>query len=426
MTPKRFTRREILASAAAATSAGLIPAPALAQAVPRVVVVGGGFAGASAARALKRADPRLAVTLVEANRTFTACPFSNLVIGGLRELKSQQFGYDKVAAAGIQVAFATATRVDGRARTVALDGGSTLAYDRLVLAPGVDIRWSDGLPGYNEAAAARMPHAWKAGEQTLLLRRQLEAMEDGGVVVMSAPANPFRCPPGPYERASLIAHFLKTRKPRSKLIVLDAKDQFSKQRLFQSAWKELYPNHLEWVGLSQGGKVTSVEPAERTLVTEFDKHKAAVANVIPPQKAGRIADVAGVADRTGWCPIDAMTFESKLVPNIHLMGDAIVAGAMPKSAFSANSQAKVCAAAIVRLLAGQAPVEPILLNTCYSIVAPNYGISVAGVYRPTNGVLTEVKGSGGVSPADAPRSFRAQEALFADGWFNAITGEVFG
>src|SRR5262245_32602758 len=257
MTPKQTSRREFLASASAATAATLLPAPALAPADPRVVVGGGGFAGATAARTLKQADPRIAVTLVEANRTFTACPFSNLVIAGLRELKSQQFGYDKLAAAGIEVVFATATGVNAQARAVALDTGSTLAYDRLVLAPGIDVRW-DGLPGYNAAAAEAMPHAWKAGTQTLLLRRQLEAMEDGGVVIMSAPANPFRCPPGPYERASLIAYYLKTKKPKSKLIVLDAKDAFSKQRLFQNAWKALYPN-LEWVSLSSGGKVTSVD-----------------------------------------------------------------------------------------------------------------------------------------------------------------------
>src|SRR5262245_58341897 len=259
-----FNRREFLASTAA-TAAGLMAAPALAQAAPRVVVVGGGFGGASAARALKKADPRIAVTLVETSRTFTACPFSNGVIGGLRDLKAQQFGYDKISADGIQVAFATATGVDAQARSVTLDSGTTLPYDRLVLAPGIDIRW-DALPGYNEAAAEKMPHAWKAGEQTSLLRRQLEAMEDGGVVIMASPANPFRCPPGPYERASLIAHYLTTKKPRSKLIVLDAKDQFSKQRLFQNAWKELYPDHLERVSLSNGGKVASVDPATNTLV----------------------------------------------------------------------------------------------------------------------------------------------------------------
>jgi NADPH-dependent 2,4-dienoyl-CoA reductase/sulfur reductase-like enzyme len=430
MRARRFNRREFLASTAAATAtaataASLIAAPALAQAAPRVVVVGGGFAGASAARALRKAEPRIAVTLVEASRTFTACPFSNGVIGGLRELKAQQFGYDKIAADGIQVAFATATGVNPQARTVSLGSDTTLPYDRLVLAPGIDIRW-DALPGYTEAAAEKMPHAWRAGEQTLLLRRQLEAMDDGGVVIMAAPANPFRCPPGPYERASLIAHYLKTKKPRSKLIVLDAKDQFSKQRLFQNAWKELYPDHLEWVSLSKGGKVTSVDPSNNTLVTDFASHKAAVANVIPPQKAGRIAEVAGVADRTGWCPVDAVTFESKLVPGIHLMGDAIIAGGMPKSAFSANAQAKVCAAAIVKVLAGEKPSEPKLVNTCYSLIAPDYGITVAGVYRPVNGVLTEIQGSGGVSPVDAPPAFRAQEAAFADGWFNTITSEVFG
>jgi sulfide dehydrogenase [flavocytochrome c] flavoprotein subunit len=422
MAPRRFSRREFLASTAA--TASLIAAPAIAQAAPRALVVGGGFAGASAARALKKADPRIAVTLVETSRTFTACPFSNGVIGGLRDLKAQQFGYDKVAADGIQVAFATATGVDAQARTVALDSGGPLPYDRLVLAPGIDIRW-DALPGYSEAAAEKMPHAWRAGEQTMLLRRQLEAMEDGGTVIMAAPANPFRCPPGPYERASLIAYYLKTKKPRSKLIVLDAKDQFSKQRLFQNAWKELYPDHLEWVSLSNGGKVTSVDPATNTLVTDFGNHKAAVANVIPPQKAGRIAEVAGVADRSGWCPIDPVSFESKLQPNIHVLGDATIAGAMPKSAFTANAQAKVCAAAIVKLLAGETPSNPKLINTCYSVIAPDYGITVAGVYHPVNGVLTEIPG-GGVSPVDASASFRAQEAVFAEGWFNTITSEVFG
>src|SRR5213076_960409 len=284
----------------------------------------------------------------ETSRTFTACPFSNGVIAGLRELNAQQFGYDKVEADGVTVAFTTANAVDPQARTVALASGQNLPYDRLVLAPGIDIRW-DGLPGYTEAAAERMPHAWRAGEQTLLLRRQLEAMDDGGTVVITAPANPFRCPPGPYERASLIAHYLKTKKPKSKLIVLDAKDAFSKQRLFQAAWAELYPGLLEWVPLSKGGSVTSVDAATRTLVTDFGRHQAKVANVIPPQKAGRIADAAGVADRSGWCPIDPVTFESKLQPGIHVIGDAAIAGAMPKSAFAANSQAKTCAAAVATL-----------------------------------------------------------------------------
>ena len=239
------------------------------------------------------------------------------------------------------------------------------AYDRLVLSPGVDLRF-DALPGYDEAAAAKMPHAWKAGEQTLLLRRQLEAMDDGGLVVIAAPANPFRCPPGPYERASLIAHYLKTKKPRSKLLILDAKDTFSKQRLFQNAWKELYPGMIEWVSLSQGGKVNAVDPATNTLITDFGNHTAKVANVIPPQRAGRIADIAGATDNTGWCAIDPVTFESRSAPNIHVIGDACLAGAMPKSAFSANAQAKACAErgchAARRPVAGRAETDQYLLQ----------------------------------------------------------------
>jgi NADPH-dependent 2,4-dienoyl-CoA reductase/sulfur reductase-like enzyme len=421
MTAKRTSRRDFLKTAAA--GAAMLPLPAIAQGAPaRVVVVGGGFGGATCARFVKRIDPRIAVTLVEANPRFTACPFSNLVVVGLRELSAQEFGYDKLAGDQIALNLAPATAVDTQGRSVALGNGTRLSYDRLVLAPGIDLRW-DGLPGYNEAAAERMPHAWKAGEQTLLLRRQLEAMPDGGTVVISAPANPFRCPPGPYERASLIAYYLKTKKPKSKLIVLDAKDAFSKQGLFLGAWKALYPN-IEWVSLSKGGKVTSVDVGAMTLVTDFGQHKADVANVIPPQKAGHIAEIAGVADRTGWCPIDPVTFESKLQPNIHVIGDASIAGAMPKSAFSANAQAKVCAAAVAKLVAGGKPDEPKLINTCYSLVAPDYGISVANVYAPADGQIKDL--GGGVSPADAPSTTRAAEATFANGWFKTITEEVFG
>jgi sulfide dehydrogenase [flavocytochrome c] flavoprotein chain len=426
MSHPRVNRRTFLKSAATTAAAMSLSTPAIAQQTGgRVVIVGGGFAGASCARALKRIDPRIAVTLVEVNPTFTACPLSNAVIAGLRDLKVQQFDYKRLATQRITVTLAPAVGVNVDARTVILNDAVRLPYDRLVLAPGIEIRW-DALPGYTEAAAERIPHAWRAGEQTLLLRKQLEAMDDGGLVVMSAPANPFRCPPGPYERASLIAHFLKTRKPKSKLIILDAKDAFSKQGLFLSAWKELYPDLIEWVPLSKGGRVTSVDSKTNTLTTEFGSHKAAVANVIAPQRAGQIAEIAGVADKTGWCPIDPVTFESKLRPNIHVIGDAAIAGAMPKSAFAANSQAKVCAAALAKLLAGEKPAEPKLINTCYSLVAPDYGISVAGVYEPRNGLLTDVKGAGGVSPANAAPDVRALEADFANGWFKAITEEVFG
>jgi len=425
MTTTHTSRRDFLKKAAAGASAALLPMPALAQSGGRVVVVGGGFAGTTCARFVKRIDPRITVTLVEASPTFTACPFSNGVIAGLREIKDQQFGYDKVANDQVVLAIAPASAIDVQGRVVTLTNNARLPYDRLVLAPGIDIRW-DGLPGYTEAASERMPHAWRAGEQTLLLRRQLEAMEDGGTVVISAPANPFRCPPGPYERASLIAYYLKTKKPKSKVIVLDAKDAFSKQGLFQNAWKELYPGLLEWVSLSTGGKVTSVDVANMTLVTDFGRHKANVANVIPPQKAGRIAELAGATDRSGWCPVDPATFESKQQPNIHVIGDAAIMGGMPKSAFSANSQAKVCAAAVAKLIGGGKPDDPRLINTCYSLVAPDYGISVAGVYRPADGQLKDVEGAGGVSPANAPSSTRALEATLANGWFKTITAEAFG
>lgn len=426
MTRKHATRREFLKGAAAGAAAATLAVPAIAQSKGgQVVIIGGGFAGASCARTLKRIEPRHTVTLVEASPTFTACPFSNTVIGGLRELTGQQFNYQKISADKVTVAIAPATQIDTGGRNVMLSNGARLPYDRLVLAPGIDLRW-DGLPGYTESAAERMPHAWKAGEQTLLLRKQLESMNDGGLVVISAPDNPFRCPPGPYERASLIAHYLKARKPKSKVLILDAKDAFSKQGLFLAAWNELYPGMIEWVSLSKGGKVTSVDPKTNTLVTEFGTHKAAVANVIPPQKAARIAEIAGVADRTGWCPIDPVTFESKLRPNIHVLGDAAIAGGMPKSAFAANSQAKVCAAALAKLLAGEEAPQPRLINTCYSLVAPDYGITVAGVYEPRDGQLADVKGAGGVSPAKADRATRELEANYANGWFKTITEEVFG
>ena len=410
------TRRSVVAGGLA------LPFAARAAGSPRVVVIGGGFGGASAARALGRYAPGVDVTLVEANATFTACPFSNHVIAGLRDIAAQRFGYKSV---GTKVVHAEATGVDATARRVTLNNGTVLAYDRLILSPGIDIAW-DKLPGYDEAASERMPHAWKAGAQTLLLRKQLAAMKDGGTVVMSVPANPYRCPPGPYERASLIAWYLKTHKPRSKLLVLDAKDAFSKQKLFQAGWAKLYPGILKWVSASDGGTVTRVDPATLTFATDFGSHKADVANVIPPQKAGRIAAVAGVADKTGWCPIDPVTFESRLVPGVHVIGDAAIAGAMPKSAFAANAQAKVCALAIARLLEGGTPDDPRLINTCYSLLAPHYGISVAGIYRPAKGLLTDIPDAGGTSPLDAPDSFRAQEAANAEAWFRTITHEAFG
>ena len=310
---REVTRRNVVRGIAASAATLAFPCPSFAQTAARVIVIGGGFAGASCARALRRVDPRLQVTLVEPNKVFTACPFSNEVIAGLRPLQAQQFGYDRIAAEGVTVMAQAAVKIDPGARTVGLADGTSLGYDRLVLAPGIDLRF-DALPGYDEAASAKMPHAWKAGEQTTLLRRQLEAMDDGGMVALAVPASPSRCPPAPYERASLIAHYLKNNKPRSKILILDAKDAFPQQRLFENAWKEFYPGMIERIALSQGGRVTSVDPAANSIVTDFGNYTAQVANVIPPQKAGRIAEIAGAADHTGWCPIDPVTLPPSSCP----------------------------------------------------------------------------------------------------------------
>ncbi|MGX1320859.1 sulfide dehydrogenase [flavocytochrome c] flavoprotein subunit [Bradyrhizobium sp. USDA 377] len=424
MTTRPITRRNAVFGITMAAAALARPSISRAQSTGRVVVVGGGFGGAACARALKRAQGDLQVILIEPNAVFTSCPFSNEVIAGLRDIDTQQFGYDKLAADGITVIGQTVTAIEPERRSVMTTDGVALPYDRLVLSPGIDFH-AEALPGYDETASKKMPHAWKAGAQTLLLRRQLEAMEDGGTVAIAIPANPSRCPPAPYERASLIAHYLKTKKPRSKVLVLDAKDSFSQQRLFEKAWKELYGDTIERIGLSQGGRVTSVDPSTRTIITEFGNYTPDVANVIPPQRAGRIAEIAGAADHTGWCPIDPVTFESKLVPNIHVIGDACLGGGIPKSASAASAQGKACANAIIGLLAGRAPDAPRLTGVCYNTVAPGYGFSLAGNYQPRGDIFAEVEG-GATSPVDAPRELRAREAAEAERWFQTITADTFG
>lgn len=417
------SRRAVARGIAALVTATALPCPAIAQAAARVVVIGGGFGGASCARALRKLDAKLQVTLIEPSRIFTACPFSNEVIAGLRELPALQFTYNGIVGEGVTLIVQAATKIDPQARKVGLADGGSVDYDRLVLAPGIDLRF-DALPGYGEEAALNMPHAWKAGEQTILLRKQIEAMEDGGTVVLAVPAAPLRCPPAPYERASLIAHYLKSRKPRSKILILDAKDGFSQQRLFETAWKELYPSMIERIALSQGGRVTSVDAATNTIVTDFGNYTAQVASVIPPQKAGRIAEIAGAADNTGWCPIDPMSFASKLVPDIHVIGDAAISGGISKSASAAQAQGKACAAAVVNLLAGKAPETPRLTSACYNTVAPGYTFSLSGVYQPRDGQFAEVESV--TSPVNAPREVRAREAEAAENWFKTITVDAFG
>lgn len=424
MTTRPVTRRNAVLGISAAATSFAVPSILRGQSAGRIVVVGGGFGGAACARALKRAQENLQIILIEPDAVFTSCPFSNEVIAGLRDIEAQQFGYDKLAAEGITVIGQAVTAIEPQRRSVMTTDGVALPYDRLVLSPGIDFHL-EALPGYDDTAAEKMPHAWKAGAQTRLLRRQLEAMEDGGTVAIAIPANPSRCPPAPYERASLIAHYLKTKKPRSKVLVLDAKDNFSQQRLFEKAWKDLYGDLIERIALSQGGRVTSVDPATRTIVTEFGNYTPDVANVIPPQRAGRIAEIAGATDATGWCPIDPVTFESKLARNIHVIGDACLGGGIPKSASAASAQGKACASAIVALLAGRAPEPPRLTGVCYNTVAPGYGFSLAGNYQPRGDIFAEVEG-GATSPVDAPRELRAREATEAERWFQAITADTFG
>ena len=427
----KITRRDFikLTGAGAATMAlGSLGYATTANAKngPRVVVVGGGFGGATCAKYLKRADQNIQVTLVEPNTTFVTCPFSNYVIGGMRKIESITQTYDALRTKhGVTVVHDTVTAIDAAGKKVTLKSGKTLPYDRLVVSPGIDFKWT-AIAGYSEQAAAIMPHAWKAGAQTTLLRQKLEAMKNGGLVVMVAPPNPFRCPPGPYERASIIAHYLKQHKPKSKVIILDSKDKFSKQGLFMAGWEKLYPGMIEWVSGGKGGEVVSVNTKTMVVEGKLDKYKAAVVNVIPPQTAGTIALKSGLADDKGWCPVDPKTFESKIHPNIHVVGDASIAGALPKSGYAAYSEALMCATAVVALFRGESPGDASFVNTCYSLVGPKYGISVAGVYKLTDAGITEIKDAGGVSPKDADDAFREAEARYTQGWYDSLTADVWG
>jgi NADPH-dependent 2,4-dienoyl-CoA reductase/sulfur reductase-like enzyme len=423
----KLSRRETLKTLAASGMTLAMPALVRAQSgAARVVVVGGGFGGATAARYLKRRAPGVRVTLIEPSPRFYTCPFSNLYLAGLRDWDSLGHGFDGLRTAGIEVIQAAAQDVDADRRTVTLSTGDKLAWDRLVLSPGIDMRW-DALAGYDEAAAQRAPHAWKAGPQTQLLRRQLQAMPDGGSFVMVIPDNPFRCPPGPYERAALVAHYFKQHKPRSKVLLLDAKDNFSKKSLFMQGWKALYGEMVEWVGLADDGRVMSVDAQALTVQTAFGQtHQADVLNVIPPQKAGWIAQRAGVVDASGWVPVNPESFETSQMAGIYALGDATLAAPMPKSAFAANMQGKMAAAAIAAELTGKPLPPAAYANTCYSLLAPGYGISVAGVYRPEQGKMIEVPGSGGVSPLAATPAFRAAEAAYGDAWYASISADVWG
>ncbi len=427
-----MTRRNFLNIAVGTAAVGMVGFPFIASAASKkVVVIGGGAGGAVAAKYISMADPTIAVTLVEQNENYHTCFMSNEVLSGEREIDSIRFGYDGLAKRGINVVTAQAVDIDPVAKKVTLGNKQTIDYDRLVISPGVDFKWN-AIEGYDAKVAEKIPHAWKAGPQTTTLRKQLEAMKDGGKVIIAPPANPFRCPPGPYERASQIAHYLKQHKPKSKILILDSKQKFSKQPLFEEGWKKLYGygtdnSLIEWVPSDKGGSITAVDAGSMTVrAGEFgDKHKGDVINVIPPQSAGQIVVKAGLANDKGWCPVDQGTFESSVHKNIHVIGDASIAGKMPKSGYAANSQAKVCAAAVVSALNGTSMEKPSYLNTCYSIVGPEFGISVAAVYELKDGAIAKVKGAGGVSPKNASAEFRKREVEYAYSWFKNITNETF-
>ena len=427
----KLSRRDfnkLILSGVAASAFGILGTSNTAFAsTKRVVVIGGGFGGAAAAKYLRKLDPSIAVTLVEPKAIYYTCPFSNWVLGGLKTMEDIAQTYSALKNKHqINIIADSAVAVDASKSTVKLKSGQVLNYDRLIVSPGIDFRW-DTIPGYSESVAnSKMPHAYQAGPQTILLHKQLLAMKNGGRVLICPPSNPFRCPPGPYERASLIAGYLKAQKPASKVIILDPKDKFSKQALFKKGWERLYPGMIDWRSGSTGGKVTAVNAAAMTVTTEFGVEKGDVINIIPPQKAGRIAVEAGLTDATGWCPINPVSFESTIHPGIHVIGDASIAGAMPKSGFAASSQGKVAAAAIVRLFQGKVPAAPSLVNTCYSLLRPGYAISVAGVYKLTAEGIVEIKEAGGVTPIDAGDDQLNEEATFAVGWYNNIVHDTWG
>ncbi len=423
-----FTRRRFgqLAGAGALTVVADVTSPlhAATGVSGRVVVVGGGFAGATCAKYLKRAAPNIEVMLVEQNPSYVTCPFSNAVISGFGKMSDITVSYDALEDRhDIKVIAETAAEIDPDSRSVRLAGGTELAYDRLIVAPGIDFRFGE-IEGYDAKATDRLPHAWKAGEQTMLLRQQLEAMEDGGTVIIAIPPAPYRCPPGPYERASLIAHYLSKAKPRSKVLILDGNDKMPKQALFQEGWERLYSGMIEWVPLSEDGRVVAVDPGGMTVQTEFDEHKGDVINLIPPQRAGTIADVAGLTDASGWCPVDPKTFESTLQSRIHVVGDAGKSG-LPKSASAGNTSAKVCASAVAAMLAGDQVSEPSFINACYSLLAPDHAITVATVYEMTEDGVHPIEGASGTSPLKASAGYREKEAKDATGWYKSIVADSF-
>ena len=421
-----FSRRDFLKAGAAGIAIGSFPGLAFASSElirkkgQRVVVVGGGFGGATAAKYIRKwSNNKIEVVLVERNTNFISCPMSNTVLGGTRKIEDLTMSYGTLQKKyGVKLIKGEVTAIDPDKKTVMLADGH-LSYDRLIVSPGVDFMF-DKVEGLDaKVANESIPHAWKAGAQTVLLRKQLEQMADGGVFALAIPKGPYRCPPGPYERACQVASYLKEHKPKSKVLVLDANpDIVSKKGLFMAAWNELYPGMVEY---RPNSMVLGVDAASKTAKTEFEDVKADVLNVIPPMRAGVVADMAGLADVDArWCGVDFLSYESKVHKNIHVIGDAVSA-ALPKSGHMATSQAKICAAAVIEMMSGkQVDQAPVIANTCYSMVSGNEAMHVANVYHFNAEKMAMVPAEGG--GVSAKRS--ELEGAFAGYWLKNILNDV--
>jgi sulfide dehydrogenase [flavocytochrome c] flavoprotein subunit len=393
------------------------------QARPKVVVIGGGAGGATAARYIaKDSAGAIDVVLIEPSRKYYTCFFSNLYVGGFRDFESLGHTYERLASEyDINVVHDMATDIDRDARQVVLASGERVPYDRLVVSPGIDLKY-ESVPGYSLAASSAMPHAWKSGTQVSLLRHKVSTMREGGTFVMIAPANPYRCPPGPYERVSMVAHVLKQSNPTAKIIVLDAKENFSKQGLFMEGWETHYPGMVEWLPATIHGGIKMVDAAAGTIETDLDTFKADVANVIPNQMAGHIAQVAGLTNDTGYCPIMPDSMKSAVDENIFVLGDATIAGDMPKSGFSANSQAKVAAMVIRGELTGSRVFPARYSNTCWSLLDTDDGVKIGASYEPTPEKIAAT--STFVSQTGESAELRRQTYLESIDWYEGITSDM--
>lgn len=423
-----MNRRRMLVGSSVFGSALALGAPVvLGQAKQRVVVIGGGPGGATAAKYIaKDSGGALDVVLVEPASQFVTCFHSNLYLGGFRSLQSITHGYDKLTANyGIRHARQMATQIDRDKKQVLLADGTRLSYDRLVVSPGIDLKY-DSVPGWGQAHEETMPHAWKAGKQTEILKARLDAVPNGGLIVMIAPPNPYRCPPGPYERVSMMAHVLKSAgKKDAKIVIIDPKESFSKQGLFQQGWDTYYPGMVEWLGPKIHEGVKSVDPKTNTVETGFETYKnAALVNVIPAQMAGKIARDSGLANGSGFCAIDPETMRSTIDANIYVLGDACIAGDMPKSAFAANSQAKVAAMNVRAELTGARAFPARYANTCWSLIAPDDTVKVGGSYASKDGKIAAVETF--VSKNGETQAMRKEQQGENMGWYAGITNDMFG